>query len=145
MSKNVYIVTSNIANHTKIEAVFSCYEYADKFRILENSKLEDFRKQDEGYSISAFKIDGRKVPDDQSYKKYWDFMVNIDKDVQDYGKITYMGDGKELVHVNKLQDVEIYNGEYIYCRSYVSKQECEQIAQEQWQTFEQKELYKRGV
>lgn len=142
MNKNIYVVISNISNKTKVEGVFSCYNFAEKFCDLENSKLEEFRKQDEGFDIRAFKIDARKVPDNQCYKKYWDYAVNINKDVQDFGKITYAGDGKELVHINKLQDVEIYNGEYIYCRSYISKQECEQIAKEHWQSFEQKQIIK---
>lgn len=145
MSKNVYIVISNLSNRVKIEGVFSCYDYAERFCDLENSKIEEFRKQDEGFEIKSLKIDARKVPDNQCYKKYWDYIVNINKDVQDYGKISYVGDGKELVHVNKLQDVEIYNGEYIYCRSYISKSECENIAKEHWQTYEQKQIIKRGV
>lgn len=140
MSKNVYIVISNLSNRVKIEGVFSCYDYAERFCDLENSKIEEFRKQDEGFEIKSLKIDARKVPDNQCYKKYWDYIVNINKDVQDYGKISYVGDGKELVHVNKLQDVEIYNGEYIYCRSYISKSECENIAKEHWQTYEQKQI-----
>ena len=145
MSKKVYIVISNLSNRVKIEGVFSCYDYAERFCDLENSKIEEFRKQDEGFEIKSLKIDVRKVPDNQCYKKYWDYIVNINKDVQDYGKISYVGDGKELVHVNKLQDVEIYNGEYIYCRSYISKSECENIAKEHWQTYEQKQIIKRGV
>ena len=145
MSKNIYIVISNLSNRVKIEGVFSCYDYAERFCDLENSKIEEFRKQDEGFEIKSLKIDARKVPDNQCYKKYWDYIVNINKDVQDYGKISYVGDGKELVHVNKLQDVEIYNGEYIYCRSYISKSECENIAKEHWQTYEQKQIIKRGV
>lgn len=145
MSKNVYIVISNLSNRVKIEGVFSCYDYAERFCDLENSKIEEFRKQDEGFEIKSLKIDARKVPDNQCYKKYWDYIVNINKDVQDYGKISYVGDGKELVHVNKLQDVEIYNGEYIYCRSYISKSECENIAKEHWQTYEQKQIIKREV
>ena len=145
MSKNVYIVISNLSNRVKIEGVFSCYDYAERFCDLENSKIEEFRKQDEGFEIKSLKIDARKVPDNQCYKKYWDYIVNINKDVQDYGKISYVGDGKELVHVNKLQDVEIYNGEYIYCRSYISKSECENIAKEHWQTYEQKQIIKRGI
>ncbi len=148
MSKNIYVVVSNMFNKVKIEAVFSCYEYAEKFCDLENSKIEEFRKADEGFTIRQFRIDSRKVPDNQCYKKYWDYIVNINKDVQDYGTITYAEgskeDCKELVHVNKLQDVEVYNGEFIYCRSYISKAEAEAIAKEQWQIYEQKQALKRG-
>lgn len=149
MSKVVYVVISNLYKKVKVETVFSCYEYASKFCDLENSKIEDFRKEDEGFTIQQVKVDSRKVPDNQCYKKYWDYIVNINKDVQNYGTITY-ADGnskescKELVHVNKLQDVEIYEGEFIYCRSYVSKAEAEAIAKEQWQIFEQKQALKRG-
>lgn len=145
MCKKVYVVMSHFAGHSKIEGVFSCYEYAEKFRELENSKLEEFRKQDESFTIESYKIDCLKVPEDQCYKKYWDYVIKTNKDIQDYGTITYVGSDKELVHVNKLQDVEVYDGEYIYCRSYISKQECEQIAHEQWQMFEQKELCKQGA
>lgn len=63
MSNKVYIVTSNLSNHVKIEGVFSCYEYVEKFKELENSKLEEFRKQDEGYTIESYKVDCMKVPD----------------------------------------------------------------------------------
>ena len=122
MCKKVYVVMSHFASHSKIEGVFSCYEYAEKFRELENSKLEEFRKQDESFTIESYKIDCLKVPEDQCYKKYWDYIIKTNKDIQDYGTIIYMGSDKELVHVNKLQDVEVYDGEYIYCGSYISKQ-----------------------
>lgn len=145
MSKNVYVVLSNLSNRIKVEGVFSCYDYAERFCDLENSKIEEFRKQDERFEIKSLRIDARKVPDNQCYKKYWDYAININKDVQDYGKISYVGDGKELVHINKLQDVEIYNGEYIYCRSYISKSECEIIAKEHWQSYEQKQIIKGGI
>ena len=34
MCKKVYVVMSHFASHSKIEGVFSCYEYAEKFREL---------------------------------------------------------------------------------------------------------------
>ena len=89
MSKNVYIAISNLSNRVKIEGVFSCYDYAERFCDLENSKIEEFRKQDEGFEIKSLKIDARKVPDKQCYKKYWDYIININKDVQDYGRISW--------------------------------------------------------
>lgn len=138
--KNVYVVMSNLCGKTNVEAIFSCYEYAEKFCELENSRIEEFRKQDESFYIKNYKVDCKKVPDNQCYKKYWDYIININKDVQEFGSIRYVGDGKELVHINKLQDVEIYNGEFIYIRSYVSKSESEIIAKEQWQSYEQKML-----
>ena len=144
MSRNIYVVISNLSNKTKVEGIFSYYEYADKFCDLENSKIEDFRKQDERFEVKSFKIDSRRVPDNQCYKKYWDYTVNINKDVQEYGKISFVGSDKELVHISKSQDVEQYNDEFIYCRSYVSKQEAECIAKEQWQMYEQKQMYQRG-
>lgn len=140
MSKDVFVAYSNIGNKFKVEGVFSCVEYADKYCELENSKIEDFRKQDEYFEYRPFKIDSKRVPDNQCYKKYWDYSVIINKDIQEYGKMVYAGDGKELVHISKLQDVEIYNNEFIYCRSYISKKEAETICKEQWQIFEQKQL-----
>ena len=138
MCKKVYVVMSRFASHSKIEGVFSCYEYAEKLRELENSKLEEFRKQDESFTIESYKIDCLKVPEDQCYKKYWDYAICIDKDNKDYGIMKYCGAGKELVHINKEQDVEIYKNEYIYCRSYISKKEAENIAKDQWSILEQK-------
>lgn len=143
MNKNVYVVTSNTCNKFKVEGVFSTYEYAEQFCDLECSKLDDFKKQDEGYYIKNFKLDARKVPENQCYKTFWDYKIIINKDVQEYGKITYVGTSKEMVHINKTQDVEIYNGEVIYCRSYISKSEAEEIAKETWQMYEQKQLIKR--
>ena len=96
MCKKVYVVMSHFASHSKIEGVFSCYEYAEKFRELENSKLEEFRKQDESFTIESYKIDCLKVPEDQCYKKYWDYIIKTNKDIQDYGTIIYMGSDKEL-------------------------------------------------
>lgn len=142
-NKNVYIVTSYIANRFNVEAAFSTYEYAERFCEVENSKIEDYRKQDEGYFVKPHKVDIRKVPENQCYKKYWDFAVIIDKDVQEYGKINYAGTDKELVHINKLQDVEIYEDEVIYCRSYISKVEAQKICEEQWQMWEQKLALKK--
>lgn len=138
MNKSIYIVMSNLGNRLQVEGAFSTYDYANKFCELENSRIEDFRKQDEGFMIRTFKIDEMKVPDNQCYKKHWDYAIVIDKDVQDYGKIKFAGSGVEQVHVSKSQDVEIYNNEFIYCRSYVSKTEAENIAKEQWQIYEQK-------
>lgn len=140
MNKNIYVVLSNIANRYNIEAVFSTHELAERFCELENSRLEEFRKADEGFFVKTYKVDARKVEEDQCYKKYWDFYVIIDKDVQEYGNIIEAGDGKELVHINKSQDVETYDNEYIYCRSYVSKNEARRICEEQWQIFEQKQI-----
>lgn len=138
MNKTVYVVTSNINNKLKIEGVFSTYEYADKFCDVENSNIEEFRREDEKLVVKAYKLDIRRVPDGQCYKKYWDYAVYIDKDTHKYGQVSFVQEGKELVHTTKEQDVEIYKNEYIYCRSYVSKQEAENIANEQWQMFEQK-------
>ena len=42
-------------------------------------------------------------------------------------------------------DVEIYNDEVIYCRSYISKHEAEEIAKETWQMYEQKQVVKEGM
>lgn len=145
MNKNIYVVTSNTNNKFKVEAVFSNYEFAEKFCDLENSMLDDFRRQDEGFYIKNFKLDSRKVPENQCYKSFWDFKIIINKDVQEYGKILYVGTSKELVHVNKTQDVEIYNDEVIYCRSYISKREAEDIAKETWQMYEQKQAVKEGI
>lgn len=139
MNKNVYVVVSNTNNKFKTEGVFSTYENAERFCEVENSMIEEFRKQDEGFYIKPHKIDARKIPDNQCYKSYWDYSVIINQDIQEYGKIKFCGSNKELVHINKLQDVEIYNGEIIYCRSYISKQEAENIAKEQWQIYEQKQ------
>lgn len=142
MTKSICVVYSNTCNKFKVEAVFSNYEDADRFCELENSMIEDFKREDEGFYIKCLKLDCRKVPDNQTYKNFWDYGVIIDKDIQDYGKIKECGCGKELVHIKKLQDVEIYNDEIIYCRSYVSKKEAENIAKEQWQMYEQKQLMK---
>lgn len=142
MNKNIYVAMSNISNNVVVEGVFSCCCYAEEFCNTENINLEDFRKADEGFYYKSFKLDERRIPDNQTYKTYWDYCVNINKDIQEYGKIYFAGSDKEMVHINKLQDVEIYNGEYIYCRSYVSKKEAEDIAQEQWQMYEQKLLLK---
>ena len=142
MNKNVYVVVSNLSNEFKVEGVFSCCSYAEKFCDVENSKIEDFRKPDEGFEYKVYRTDQRCVPDNQTYKKYWDYCININKDVQGYGKISYAGDNKEMVHINKLQNVEIYEGDYIYCRSYVSKTEAENLAKEQWQVYEQRSILK---
>lgn len=144
MNKKVYVVVSNVANRVNVEGVFSNYEYAEKFSELENSKIEEFRKQDEGFNIKTFKIDSRKVPDNQCYKKYWDYSVIINENIQEYGTIKFAGTDRELVHINKSQDVEIFDGEFIYCRSYVSKQEAENICKEQWQIYEQKQVLNKG-
>lgn len=145
MNKNVYVVTSNTYNKFKVEGVFSTYENAEQFCDVEGSKMDDFKRQDEGYFIKNCKIDSRKIPENQCYKSFWDYKIIINKDVQEYGKILYVGTSKELVHINKTQDVEIYDDEVIYCRSYISKHEAEEIAKETWQMYEQKQVVKEKV
>ena len=39
---------------------------------------------------------------------------------------------------HKGKAVEIYKNEYVYCRSYISKKEAENIAKDQWSILEQK-------
>lgn len=138
MDKTVYVVISNLNNRKQIHGVFSRKEYADKFCDVENSTLEDFRLDDERFIVKPMVLDINKIPENQCYKKYWDYAICIDKDNKDYGIMKYCGTGKELVHINKEQDVEIYKNEYIYCRSYISKKEAENIAKDQWSILEQK-------
>lgn len=145
MSRTVYVAVSSLNNKVQIEGVFSTFEGADHYCDVKNSTIEEFRKDDDKYTVSPQIVDEKVIPDDQCCKKYWDYSVFINKDSQTYGKIVYSGDGIQMVHVNKLQDVEIYDNEYIYCRSYVSKKEAENIVHEQWQLFEQKQVVTKGV
>ena len=80
MDKTVYIVISNLNNHKQIHGVFSRKEYADKFCDVENSTLEDFRLDDERFIVKPMVLDINKIPENQCYKKYWDYIVNINKD-----------------------------------------------------------------
>lgn len=138
MDKTIYVVISNLNNCKQIHGVFSRKEYADKFCDVENSTLEDFRLDDEKFIVKSMVLDVNRIPENQCYKKYWDYAICINRDNKDYGTMKYCGTGKELVYINKEQDVEIYKNEYVYCRSYISKKEAENIAKDQWSILEQK-------
>lgn len=134
-NSKIYIVLKG----NEFVTVFSSEAKAMHYCNVNNAMVPSFAKQDDELYVVEKVLDEDEIDPNKVVKSCWDYVVYTDKDVSNYGDITYLGTNKEVVDYNKQKDVEYFNT-YIGCRSYVSKDHAYNSIMLELQMYEQNKI-----